>query len=270
MFAKIWKWIYIRLEYRLIKFIVKIVFTLKFTDEIIQSQREHLSNRVFKNYQGTIAFGLFKGLKLNAYTAWSGGKDTGAKILGLYESQILNWIGDKHFDLFIDIGAADGYYAMGLLVSGRTNSAITFETSNADRDVSQHLAIVNRVLDQIEIKGPATEPEIIAVLPQGRNGLILIDIEGGEFDLISENILESAKHYHFIIELHEIFNDRLRKEFIEMCSKSHFVEVIHGLNRNFPRDSFLMSLTDNERVLILSEGRQSGMEWLALSPRNPD
>ena len=265
--SKFKKWIYIRLEYRLIKMLIKVIFLLKFTDEIIQSQRENLSSRVYKNYQGVVAFGLFQGLKLNAYTAWSGNKDTGSKILGLYENQILDWFQNKYFDLFIDIGAADGYYAVGLLISKKVERAITFEISNSDIEISKSLAIANGVFDKIDFRGKATEDEITLILPQSQNGLILMDIEGGEFELVSENLLKLAKNYSFFIELHEFFDTDLERDFIELCCKFHDVEIIYGFNRNFPIDQFLLRLSDNDRALLLSEGRPNGMKWLVLSPR---
>lgn len=96
--SKFKQYIYIRLNYRLKKVLIKVIFQLGFTDEIIQSQRENLSSRVYKHYKGVVAFGLFKGLKINAYTAWSGNKDVGSKILGLYENQILDWLKQKNLN----------------------------------------------------------------------------------------------------------------------------------------------------------------------------
>lgn len=247
--------------------LIYVVFLLKITDEIIQSEREKLSSRVYKNYNGVVAFGLFKGLKINAKTAWSGNKDTGSKILGLYENQILDWLKDKKFDLFIDIGAADGYYALGLLISSKVERAITFEISNLDIEISKSLAIANGVYDKIEFRGEATQDEIALILPQSQNGLIFMDIEGGEFELVSENLLKLSKDYSFCIELHEFFDIDLEEDFVKLCRKFHDVEIIYGFNRDFPKDQFLLRLSDNDRALLLSEGRPYGMKWLILSPR---
>ena len=267
LFIKIKKWFFIRIHYRIMKLLILIIFRFKIVDEVIQAQREKLSDKVYQNYHGVVAFGAFRGLILDTGSAWSGSRDTGAKILGLYENQILDWLKDKKFDLFIDIGAADGYYAAGMLISKKAAHAVTFEISIADQAVTRSIAAKNEILDKIEIKGKATEGEILSVIQQDKDGLVLMDIEGEEFNLISERILQSAKNYSFIIELHEIFDVYAEQKLLELLRKFHFVEIIYGLNRNFPKDPFLLSLTDNERVLLLSEGRQSGMKWICLSPR---
>lgn len=80
--------------------------------------------------------------------------------------------------MFIDIGSADGYYAIGLLISSKVERAITFEISDLDIENSKSLAMENGIFDKIEFRGKATEDEISLILPQSQNGLILMDIEG--------------------------------------------------------------------------------------------
>jgi hypothetical protein len=59
----------------------------------------------------------------------------------------LNWIQQKKFDLLIDIGAADGYYALGILSSKIALRAVTFEISLKDREITKASAIINKVDD---------------------------------------------------------------------------------------------------------------------------
>ena len=257
----------LRLSYRLEKLIVKIVFAFKMNDQIIQKNREVCGKKVWENYGGEIAFGLFKGVKINKYSAWSGARDIGPKILGLYENQILKWVQQKKFDLFIDIGASDGYYALGMLHSKTALKAITFEISAEDRKIAKTSAILNNVDDKILIKGEAISPEIIQILNKFSNGLIIIDIEGGEYSLITRELLEAAKYFHFIIEIHNTTHPDIKTNLVNYCNEFHNIEILTDLERNFPADSFTINLTDNERCLLISEGRQYSMNWLALSPK---
>jgi hypothetical protein len=85
--------------------------------------------------------------------------------------------------------------------------------------------------------------------------------------LISSDFLVSAKHCFFVIELHEIYDKFFTNEFIAMCRETHSVEILDGLKKRFPCDDFLNKMSDNERVLLMSEGRQYSMQWIVLSPK---
>lgn len=257
----------IRISYRLEKVLVFIVFMLKMEDKITQARREVLGRKVYEYYSGKIAYGVFKGLEINNKSDWSGTKDIGPKVFGLYENQILKWIGQKKFDLLIDIGAADGYYALGMLYSNIASTAVTFEISFKDREICKASAITNGVLDKIIIKGEATSSEIIQVIKGHNHGLIIMDIEGGEYDLITREVLEAARNYYVVIEIHEVKNEEVKSSMLKLCQEFHNIEKLTGLERDFPTDKFIEQLTDNERALLVSEGRPYAMSWVALSPK---
>jgi len=257
----------LRINYRLEKLLIIIVFVLKLEDVVTQTRREVLGKKVWEYYGGEIAYGIFKGVKINSHSDWSGTKDTGPKILGLYENQILKWIQQKNFDLLIDIGAADGYYALGILSSKIASRAVTFEISVNDREITKASAINNSVDDKIFIRGEATTSEIIETLKSCSNGLIIIDIEGGEYNLVTSELLDAAKNCWLVIEIHEILNKDIQVNMLNLCKESHDFEELTSLERNFPKDSFTEKLTDNERALLLSEGRPYAMSWMCLSPK---
>jgi hypothetical protein len=261
---------YIRIEYRLIKLLTLLVFLSRHENDILQEKRGRLGKEIFQQYKGQVAYGLFKGLMLNETSSWSGFKDTGSKILGLYESQNLAWINDRvqKVDLFIDIGAADGYYAIGMIVSGIAERAITYEISEKDQLLTHISADLNKVSERVSVKGEGKKDDIIADVTACENGLVLFDIEGDEFELIDLQLLEAMKHCYVIIEIHGSENKNLQKNFFEMCSVFHNCEVVSDFARTFPRDSYTEKLSDNERGLILSEGRPYSMSWFCLSPKN--
>ena len=267
MLKKIIAQILLRINYRIEKVIIIIVFALKLEDAVTQTRREVLGKKVWEYYGGEIAYGPFKGVKINNHSDWSGTKDIGPKIFGLYENQILEWIQRKKFDLLIDIGAADGYYALGILSSKIASRAVTFEISINDREITKASAIINNVDDKISIKGEATTSEIIEVLKSCSNGLIIMDIEGGEYNLITSELLKAAKNSCLIIELHEVVNKDIQVNLLNLCKQFHQFEELTSLERNFPRDKFIEKLTDNERSLLLSEGRPYAMSWVVLSPK---
>ena len=72
-----------------------------------------------EKYKNQVAYGLFKGMKLTSTYSWDPFSKIN-QILGTYEqhvqSELLNFK-NKGAKCFIDIGAADGYFAVGHGVS---------------------------------------------------------------------------------------------------------------------------------------------------------
>jgi len=85
----------------------------------------------------TVAHGPFTGLRLAVDSWWSAG-DRGSMMLGMYEREVLEtldgWRGLA--DVFVDVGAADGYYAVGCLRAGIVGRAICYEISPDEQAVT--------------------------------------------------------------------------------------------------------------------------------------
>jgi len=75
--------------------------------------RYMLSDRLAAQMSYTVAHGPFRGLKLSQERWWSAA-DRGSMLLGIYEGEVLAAIGSlaRGRTTLVDIGAADGYYAV--------------------------------------------------------------------------------------------------------------------------------------------------------------
>ena len=96
-------------------------------NETVSARSERISLETYDACNGEVKYGPFQGLSLNSKTGW-GKSDLGAQCLGLYEKEILDDIGSQEkgkYQTFIDIGAADGYYAVGMLLAGIVNNVRT-------------------------------------------------------------------------------------------------------------------------------------------------
>lgn len=92
---------------------------------IIQAQHDY-----------TVGYGIFKGMKLNK-TVWWSKNDQVTQLLGSYEEHIqqkLKYFAHKGPKAFVDIGAADGYFAVGAIVSGIFERVYAFEIAHSGRD----------------------------------------------------------------------------------------------------------------------------------------
>ena len=85
-------------------------------DKVVEKKRIILSSKISEIYNNTVQQGPFKGMIINEDQFWGPG-DRSSKILGLYEKEIQDLIvsiqKDKNYSTFVDIGGADGFFAIG-------------------------------------------------------------------------------------------------------------------------------------------------------------
>ena len=214
--------------------------------------------------------GPAQGLRLLTNSSW-GKSDLANKVMGLYEQPVHSFIGSiSPIRRVVCIGAADGYYGVGLVVSGKASSATCFEMSDKGREVIEATAAFNGVSHKVEVLGKADDFTIKACLKDELSDLFLIDIEGGEYDLLSAPVLESMSRSHVLVELHPHLvcdGERAQCRLLDDAAKYFHVSIINDDNRILPDLPELKQLSDDQRWLMCSEAREHQMRWLALTPR---
>lgn len=232
--------------------------------------RNTLSKQIFKQYQGVVQCGLFKGLRVGDLGFWDGGGDAGAKILGIYEQQVLDTFSKRNrFRTLVNLGAADGYYGFGLILAKKCENVIFFESSHESRlDIEK----MNKKYNfPIEILGEATTEKISAVienLPM-EDVVFLVDIEGGEFEIFDTNLIDQISGSTVILEIHDFLNPNFDKSELERKFSEKFaIDKIYNNSRKFPTFESMQNLHDNQRWLLASEGRVKAMEWWVLTNKD--
>ena len=235
--------------------------------------RRRLSRTIYANLGGVVRYGPFTGLRWLDNPKW-GRSEQGVMMLGLYEQEVLeNLFGAPgHFRVFVDVGAADGYYAVGMLHSGKVDRSIAFEILSECREAIRRLAIENGVGDRIEIFGAASDR--FADDLRDRNvvsneTMFLIDIEGAEFTVLTEELFAFLKNSLIVIETHaHIFPDPQGQldRLIEKASKTHTVTSWRPGARNPWTIRELDGFTELDRWILCSEGRVEVQTWLRLDP----
>ena len=118
--------------------------------------------------------------------------------------------------------------------------------------------------------GEVTKDNFFSLLPSEidfSKTTILCDIEGGEFDFFTEEILKKIRNSNIIIEIHENNKKNLEIELLERSKKFFNVSTIIDNNKNFENISELHTLNDIDRNLLSSEGRSYIGKWWLLSPK---
>lgn len=101
------------------------------------------------------------------------------------------------------------------------------------------------------------------------NTLVLIDIEGFEFQLLSQEVLAALGKCTAIIEIHnwvDGFEDRY-PVLLRNIERFFDIAIIAPSARNTQNIELLRSYTDDNRLLVLSERRPCLMRFLHLTPK---
>jgi hypothetical protein len=238
----------------------------------IQRRRIQMSQKLDELFNSTVQYGLFKGLKLSTETWW-GSADRASMLLGLYEKEVLDSLQNisKKNTTFIDLGAADGYYGIGVLVNNLFEKSICYEISEEGRKTIKDNAQLNNVLHKVEIRGIAKN-NFYNELPSSilSNSVLFIDIEGAEFELVDKGTFNAFNRSIIFIELHDWFFEDGEKKLQKLKNDSSLTHAITELKmgaRDLSAFPELKKLHDNDRWIICSEGRKQLMTWLRFDPR---
>lgn len=205
---------------------------------------------------GTVQSGPFKGMK---YSHSATGSVILPKLIGTYESElhpvIESW-NNNLYDLCVDVGAGEGYYAAGICFRFPQINMIAFEQSKKGRSRIQHLAHRNGVLSRIKIWGRCEPAELESALSQGVRVVLIMDVEGYEIVLLDPVAVPALLSVDFIVEVHPE-----RIEGMEMVLQHRF-EATHRLqwitqqrDKALPAEVELPRRLANKQELLVNEFR---------------
>lgn len=241
--------------------------------EISAIRREILGERLFQSSNGQVLYGAFKGMRL-ASTSWSA-RDVGSIVLGEYERQVVDAImgSPKSHSTFVDVGAADGIYAVGLSLNNRFLSSYCFESSEASQLSIRKNAIANKVESRITILGTARANFLSTLTDEYAvdltKVLFLIDIEGGEFDLLTSQNLKKMRDSVVIVEIHknvDDFDSKYETLLVNSAKLFNLKELSAGSKSKIDIEE-IKSWPDEDRQIVFSEGRRYEMSWLVMTPK---
>ena len=249
-------------------------FTKTGLSNFIDKKKNILGKEISKISNNKILYGPYSGTKILSSYGWSN-IDFCPKYLGSYEYQgqkkIIDLNKKKKFDYFIDLGAAEGYHIISLLKKKFFKQGLAFEISKKSREILKKNAQINKINKRIRIYRDANLSSLKNALRDfnHRKLLFLVDIEGQEYDLFDKDFCKIFSKGTFIIEEHpfNISNKRKIKNFNQNIKKYYNVEILKDAPKNPFNFSILEKYSDDEKYLMMSEGRPESMKWLILQPK---
>ena len=218
--------------------------------------------------------GLFKGMR------WGMAATCGSltpKLMGTYEQELQSKMGQfPVFDLVIDVGAAEGWYAVGLLHRRMAQKVVAFEMSADGREnLLANVRRNNLPPDSIEIRGECTADGLqtmLRSLPTDSNFrlLIICDCEGFEGKLLDDDTLKFCANAYFTIETHNFYVPEVHERLAKSLAASHTVTDLRPVRRrqkNLPTTvPWLFRLPPVSR-LLMAERRCPNIAWLVAVPK---
>ena len=196
------------------------------------------------------------------------------KLLGIYERElgaVIEEVVRQGFEIIVNVGAAEGYYAVGL--ARRIPGAVVhaFEMDESARSLLCETADANGVADRVVIKGRCEPADLGECLTLTGRNLIVCDAEGYESVLLDPCLVPQLSHAFMLVELHQLkcpgITELLRARF----ERSHRIDEIGQELRSageFPYRTFYTRLLPDRLVLnAISEWRSEQQSWLWMRPR---
>jgi hypothetical protein len=237
----------------------------------LEKRREKIAIELADTLEFTVKYGPFKGLRLSSEFNW-GKSDIAPMLLGTYEQNLLDFISTRKTEIrnFINLGAGDGYYAAGMLFSRLSRFTYAYEMNETSRDLIRFHMEINNLKDNFQIRKIATSDFLSDFTDaELQDSLILVDIEGGEYELFKAVDMTRLTRTLVIIELHE-FVDRSDSKVADLLLKlslTHSLTLTNTGSRNLDGFEELEGMPDSDRWLLISEGRPKNMKWVLCEPK---
>jgi hypothetical protein len=238
-----------------------------------QEGMQDLAVKVAEYFDYTVQDGPFRGMRYTRAAVLA--HHATPNLLGTYESQLYPFLTEAALrsDLIIDIGAAEGYYAVGLArLTGKP--VVAFDVNGSERQMIKEMAALNQVSSLVTISGWCSSTKLVDLV-QGKRALVFSDIEGGEFSLFTPAVVEALRSCDVFIELHG--TQEQNRSLIESFSGRESIVLDHpkdveGASRLtiLGRDAERMSAEyrDFQQWLVLRPSDLSSLQQLGESLRN--
>jgi precorrin-6B methylase 2 len=194
-----------------------------------------------------------------------------AKLLGSYEEEIADVFVRAIEDgtsTFVDVGCADGYYAVGMACAAATLTTHAFDIAASARRLCRQTAALNGVTDRVDVRGRCDADEL-ARLHLDR-ALVLIDIEGAEAAFLDGEVPRLLARSRLVIEVHEDQAPGTGDVLVARFARTHTARRIDQASRAPSGHLTLAGLSHADALLALSEHRGPQLYWLVLTPRRDD
>ena len=232
----------------------------------------YLENLVRARTNGRIPCGPFIGMRYSRDAACKAHIYI-PKLLGVYERELNPYIEQAcalNFPLIVDVGAAEGYYAVGMALRNPTARVIAFEMDATARAAMAEKVRLNDVGNRVEIRGKCEPDDLERVLADTPRPYVICDAEGDEAVLLDPATVPSLQRAWILVELHEFIERGISEKIRERFVATHKIAHVWQQERtiaDFPfKDFYTRWLPESYLRWAVSESRPERMSWFWMTP----
>lgn len=189
------------------------------------------------------------------------------RLLGTYEMElhpVFEEILTKRYQGFVDIGCAEGYYAVGLAMRSGTD-VYAFDTEFRERKFCRTMAELNGVADKVKMQNWCDLPFLLSL--KNQRYFVLCDCEGGEINLFNGDSIPALSGCDLLIELHEVRGVDVCAAMHSRFEATHSIKLINSTTRD--ADSYdELKFLGAEASRAISEYRTAGQTWMYLRAKS--
>lgn len=234
-------------------------------EEIVTEQNRNLSKIFGGEDKASVLNGPFKGMLYinNAY-----GSQLLPKIIGSYEEPIHHWIKEickTEYSSIIDVGCAEGYYAVGFKYLNKNSIVYGFDVNKSAISAASKLASLNKC--DVHFGENCSHLTLNELAGQGT--LLFCDIEGAELDLLDPNKAPSLRSTDILVEAHDCFIKNLSNVLIDRFYKTHSINIAidYPFRVNVYELPAMNNLSDGDFHEFQDEKRPDKMSWIFMKAK---
>lgn len=219
-----------------------------------------VSNKLAARYGMEVREGPFKGMKLRLDAI---GSAPSPKIIGSYEAEVhpaVAAIMERRYDRVLNIGCAEGFYAVGLARGLPGVKVWAFDIDPAAHAATTALAALNGVSQQVRVEGECTHARLDELCTP--DTIIICDIEGAELTLLDPVRAPGLLRADILVEIHPSETGERPVELLGARFAATHECVVISTEPRLPSDYAWLGegLTRSEVELALCEFRPP-MHW---------
>jgi hypothetical protein len=241
-------------------------------DVVIRANNEFAAQELPEIFaEGTVRNGPFKGMRYPEFA--SIGSELLPKLLGSYERELhplMERICTAGYTEVVDIGCAEGYYAVGFAI--RMPQAIVYAFDYDPRAIylCKRMASRNGALDRVRLSSFCKEDDLLEIQIR-KKGLIMSDCEGFEKTLFTRDLVSRLKDWDFLIEVHDFIDIDISGHLQSAFEQTHSIEIVKSIDDIEKAKTYaykeLAGFDLKRKFKLLAEGRPAQMEWFFMQPK---
>jgi precorrin-6B methylase 2 len=224
-----------------------------------------LANTFIAHHGAQVLGGPFAGM---AYASEASEGALVPRLLGTYESELhphLAAFAAAGIDTVVDVGCAEGYYAVGLARMMPGAAVHAYDIDEKARLACAELAARNGVADRVVVGGEFAPDGFEAFA--GRRVLVMVDAEGAEIDVLQPQLSPALAGMNVIVETHDLYRAGALATLAERFSPTHDIVRVDQQPKVFEAPDWLKALPHLDQLLAVWEWRARPTPWLVMTPK---